>query len=362
MVKKISLLLSVMMLTLAFASCAPASTDTASQETSSSSEVAESSEVTESSESTETEATTADPVDVRAIALKGPTAMGMVKFMDDVENGVITDNNYTFQMAASPDEIAPLIAKGEIDIAAVPANLAAVLYNNTEGGVQVMGINTLGVLYIVENGETITSIEDLKGKTIYASGKGATPEYALRYILTQNGIDPDADVTIEWKTEQAEVVAAIAAEPNAIAMLPQPFVATAQASNESLKVVLDLTEEWNKTQESAEMPSELITGVVIVRKEFAEQNPEAVAAFMANYKQSVDFVNSDVEAGAALVGAYEIVPEAVALVAIPECNIVCIEGEEMKNSLSGYLNVLFEQNPASVGGTLPDDAFYYAVQ
>ncbi len=304
-------------------------------------------------------AETTEQVDVRIVALKGPTAMGMVQMMDGVENGSINDNEYTFDMVTDVSTIAPMIAKEEVDMAAVPANLASVLYNNTDGAVQVTNINTLGVLYIVENGNTIISIDDLRGKTIYASGKGATPEYALRYILSENGIDPDADVTIEWKSEHAECLAAVTAEANAIAMLPQPFVTSGLMNAEGVNVVLDLNKEWDSIQEDEENPSALTTGVLVVRTEFAEENPEAVEAFLNHYEASVSYVNENLEDGAALVGKYEIVPEAVALKAIPACNITYIADADMKETLNGYLTVLFEQNPASIGGTLPDDAFYY---
>ena len=279
--------------------------------------------------------------------------------MNDCEEETITDNNYNFSIAASIDEVTPKIVQGEIDIAAVPANVASVLYNNTEGGVKVLAINTLGVLYMVESGDTIHSAEDLRGKTIYASGKGATPEYALNYILEQNGIDPAKDVTIEWKSEHSECVAALNASENAIAMLPQPFVTTAQSKNSNLRVALDLTEEWDKLQENAESPSTLVTGVVVARTEFIEQNPQAVEDFLKHYQESVDYVNKNVNEGAALVGKYDIVTEAVAQKAIPECNITFISGNEMKEKLSGYLSVLNDQNAKSIGGKLPADDFYY---
>ena len=302
----------------------------------------------------------ADPIDVNVMALKGPTAMGMVEFMNEADSGTITDNNYHFNITAATDEVSAALAQGTTDIAAVPANLASVLYNNTEGGVQVLAINTLGVLYIVESGDTVHSVEDLRGKTIYASGKGNTPEAALNYVLTQNGIDPSTDVTIEWKSEQAECLSALMAEENAIAMLPQPFVTTAQAQSENLRVALDLTEEWDALQADSETPSTLVTGVVVARTSFVEEHPEVVSAFLDHYQESVDYVNSNVEEAAQLVGQYEIVTAEVAQKALPECNIVFIEGAEMKEKLSGYLSVLFEQNPQSVGGALPDDAFYFS--
>ena len=302
----------------------------------------------------------ADPIDVNVMALKGPTAMGMVEFMNEADSGTITDNNYHFNITAATDEVSAALAQGTTDIATVPANLASVLYNNTDGGVQVLAINTLGVLYIVESGDTVHSVEDLRGKTIYASGKGNTPEAALNYVLTQNGIDPSADVTIEWKSEQAECLSALMAEENAIAMLPQPFVTTAQAQSESLRVALDLTEEWDALQADSDTPSTLVTGVVVARTEFVEEHPEAISNFLDYYQQSVEYVNANVEDAAQLVGQYDIVTAEVAQKAIPECNIVFIEGAEMKEKLSGYLSVLFEQNPQSVGGALPDDAFYFS--
>lgn len=299
--------------------------------------------------------TSSEPVEVNVIALKGPTAMGMVSFMDQSDAGEITDNSYHFEIAAAVDEVTPKLVQGQADIAAVPANLASVLYNNTDGGVNVLAINTLGVIYIVENGDTVSGISDLKGKTIYASGKGATPEYALNYILAQNGIDPESDVDIEWKSEHTECLAALMAQENAIAMLPQPFVTTAQTKSENIRVALDLTEEWDRIGTD----SSLLTGVVIARKEFVEANPAAVEAFMKQYEESVAYVNENVEDAAALIEKYDIVPAAVAVRAVPNCNITFITGDEMKQKLSGYLSVLFEQNPKSVGGALPADDFYY---
>lgn len=303
---------------------------------------------------------TAEPVDVNIAALKGPTAMGMVKFMDDADKGEVKDENYNFQIAASADEVTPKLVQGELDIAAVPANLASVLYNNTDGKVQVLAINTLGVLYIVENGDTVQSVADLKGKTIYASGKGSTPEYALNYILTENGIDPASDVTIEWKSEHSECVAALANDPSGIAMLPQPFVTTAQTKNPNIRVALDLTEEWDKVQEGKDEKSALLTGVVVARADFVKENPDAVKNFLSHYKDSVDYVNENTEDAAKLVGQYDIVTEEVAKKALPECNIVCITGSEMKEQLSGYLQVLMDANAQSIGGAMPEDDFYYS--
>ena len=348
---------------LSFGVSASAQETEAETETETAAETAAQTEAeTEASDGADTEAAEADQEagDVNIMALKGPTAMGMVKFMSGADAGEIDTQNYQFTIAASADEVTPRLVQGEADIAAVPANLASVLYNNTEGQVEVLAINTLGVLYIVESGDQVQSVEDLRGKTIYASGKGSTPEYALNYILSENGIDPETDVTIEWKSEHSECVAALAAEEGDIAMLPQPFVTTAQTQNESIRVALDLTEEWDKLQEGKEEKSSLITGVVVGRTEFVQENPEAVSDFLDRYQESVEFVNSNTEEAAALVGQYDIVTEEVALKALPECNIVYIDGDEMKEQLSGYLAVLMEQNPESVGGELPGDDFYFS--
>ena len=308
-----------------------------------------------------------DPVTVRVAALKGPTAMGMVKLMSDsdaaAESGEeTTGNTYDFTLAASADEVSPKLMQGELDIACVPANLASVLYNRTDGGIVTLAVNTLGVLYIVENGNSVQSMADLAGRTIAASGKGSTPEYALRYLLSENGIDPDNDVTIDWRSEHSECVAALASGSATIAMLPQPFVTVAQTQLPDLRVALDLTEEWDALDNG----SALLTGVVVARADFVEEHPAAVEQFLTSYADSVDWVNDNTAEAAELIGGYDIVDAAVAEKALPYCNIVCITGSEMKDMLSGYLQVLFDAAPASVGqdaetgeGGLPGDDFYY---
>lgn len=308
-----------------------------------------------------------DPVTVRVAALKGPTAMGMVKLMSDsdaaAESGEeTTGNTYDFTLAASADEVTPGLMQGELDIACVPANLASVLYNRTDGGIVTLAVNTLGVLYIVENGNSVQSMADLAGRTIAASGKGSTPEYALRYLLTENGIDPDTGVTIDWKSEHSECVASLASGAATIAMLPQPFVTVVQTQLSDLRVALDLTEEWDALDNG----SALLTGVVVARADFVEEHPAAVEEFLTSYAESVEWVNANTAEAAELIGGYDIVDAAVAEKALPYCNIVCITGSEMKDMLSGYLQVLFDAAPASVGqdaetgeGGLPGDDFYY---
>ena len=299
---------------------------------------------------------TNEDLTIRIGGLKGPTSMGLVKVMEDNENGV-SANRYEFTVAGSADELTPKIVGGELDIAAVPANLASVLYNNTSGKVQLLAINTLGVIYIVEKGDSVASLQDLKGQTIYATGKGSTPEYALRYILSENGIDPDSDVTIEWKSEPTEVVSILSSKESGIAMLPQPYVTVAQTKVEGLRSAIDLTKAW----EELDNGSMLLTGVLIVRTAFAKEHPQAIADFLKEYESSTDYVNENNAAAAQLIEKFDIVKAAVAEKAIPYCNICFYDGKDMKAPMNGYLQIVYEQNPASVGGALPDDGFYYEV-
>ena len=291
---------------------------------------------------------------IRLGGLKGPTSMGMVKLLDDAENG-LTKNSYEFTMAGSADELTPKILKGELDILAVPANLGAILSKNSGGAVQMLAVNTLGVIYIVEKGgETVQTIEDLRGKTVHATGKGSTPEYALTYLLSQHGLDVSTDVTVEWKSEPTEVVDQMATEEASVAMLPQPFVTVAAGQLENLRIALDLTKEW----EALDNGSQFVTAGLIIRKEFAEANPDAVKTFLEEYAASTAYANEVPAEAAQLIEKYGIVKAAVAEKAIPYCNIVCIAGEDMKQMVSGYFEVLFAQNPKAVGGELPGDDFY----
>lgn len=296
------------------------------------------------------------PQPIRVASLKGPTSIGLVKLMDEDEKG-IANNDYNFMITPTVDEIVALIGKGELDIAAIPANLSSILYNKTEGKISVAAINTLGVLYIVENGDSLNSLEDLKGKTIFSTGKGTTPEYVLNYILESNGIDVNKDLTIEYKSEATEVAALLASKENVIALLPQPFIAASQAKNENIKIAFDITEEWDKLQEDTE--SSLVTGVVIVNDKFLENNKEEFDIFLEEYETSVNFVNNNIGEASELVGKYEIIPELIAIKAIPLCNISFISGIEMQEKLSGYLKVLYNADPQSIGGQLPDEDFYF---
>ncbi|MDR1193268.1 MAG: ABC transporter substrate-binding protein [Peptococcaceae bacterium] len=289
---------------------------------------------------------------IRLGGLTGPTTMGMVRLLKDAQEGT-SRNHYDFTLAGSADELTPKLVQGELDIAAVPANLAAVLYNRTGGGIGLLAVNTLGVLYVVETGDTVTAAADLRGKTIYATGKGSTPEYVLRYILSANGLDPERDVTIEWKAEPAEVVALLS-QGGGVAMLPQPFVTVAQGNLPNLRLALNLTQEW----EALDNGSLLITGVLVARTDFARDNPVLVREFLDEYRASTEYINANLREGAQLVEEFGIVKAQVAEKAIPLCNIVYMEGEEMRQAASGYLRVLYEQKAEAVGGALPGDDFY----
>jgi NitT/TauT family transport system substrate-binding protein len=295
-----------------------------------------------------------EPIEIKIGGLKGPTSMGLVKLMESAEKGE-AKNNYTFTISGSADEVTPKLIKGELDMAAVPANLASVLYNNTNGEIKLLAVNTLGVVYIVEKGNEINSFMDLKGKTIYGTGKGSTPEYTLRYLLSEKGIDPDRDVNLEWKAEPTEVVALFSELDKGVAMMPQPYVTVAQTQIEGLRMAIDLTKEWD----ALDSGSSLITGVLVVRKEFAEKYPEQIAAFLDEYQQSAEYVNTNIPEAAKLIEKYGIVKAAIAEKAIPYCNIYFMEGAEMKASMQGYLSALLEQNPKSIGGKLPAEDFYY---
>lgn len=296
----------------------------------------------------------AQPVEVRVASMKGPTSMGMVAFMDEAKAGEV-ENDCKFSIVGTADEIVPNIVKGDFDIALVPANMASVLYKKTEGGVAVVDINTLGVLSVVTGDRSVASFSDLAGRTVYLTGKGTTPEYVMNHLLSAAGIADS--VTLEYKSEAPEVVAALAADPMAVGVLPEPFVTAACAKNEQLSAVIGLTQVWDEI--AGDSGSQLVTGVTVVRREFADEHPDAVKEFLACHAESAKAVTSDPAAWAQAVVDAGIVDSApVAERAIPGCNIVCLTGDDMKAALSGYLTVLHAADPASVGGGLPADDFY----
>lgn len=350
--KKILSLLLAFSLALSLAACGGSASSAASS--AAVSEVASSAAASEEEEAAAPLSVT-EPL--RIAGLKGPTTMGLVNLLSMEQAGTAA-MDYDLQLYGAADEIVPLLIKGELDMAAIPANLAATLYQKTSGGIQAVAVNTLGVLYVVEQGDTVHSMADLKGRTILSTGKGTTPEYVLRYLLTANGIDPDKDVDIQYYSEATEVTAQMASTQDAIAVLPQPYVTAAGLKDDTLRVALDLTAEWDKVADT-----QLITGVTVVRKAYAEEHPDVVAAFLADYAQSVNAANTDLDGTAALCEEQGVVAKAaIAKKALPNCNIVCLTGEELKADVSGYLQVLYDADPAAVGGTLPGEDFYWTAQ
>ncbi len=329
----------------------------AAVESSSEAESAEPEEAAEAASSGEESADTVldyDGTTIRVGSLKGPTTMGLVNLMKDSDNGS-AEGTYSFTMASDPSEIVASVASGDLDIAMIPANLASTLYNKTNGGVSVIDINTLGVLYVITGDESVQSMEDLAGKTVLSTGQGATPEYAMNYLLEQSGV---TDCTLEFHSEATEIAALLKEDSSKIAVLPQPFATAALLQNDALRSVFSLSDVWD--QVVGESGSRFLTGATIVRNDFLAEHPGAVSVFLKEHEASADTANTDIEGTAELVAEYGIVEKAaVAAKALPNCNIVCITGEDMKAALSGYLQVLYDADPTSVGGNLPGDDFYY---
>lgn len=291
-----------------------------------------------------------DDTEIRIAALKGPTGMGMVKLADKQNYP-----NYTVSIEASPDALNPRIISGEVDVAAVPVNLASVLYNKLDGDISVLAVSTLGVLYVVEAGSEVNSVADLAGKTVYATGQGATPEYILNYLLDKNGVA--GSVEVNYVGEHAALATMLADGSAEIGMLPEPNVTSTLAGNDNLRIALNLTEEWNKV-----CSTELVQGVVIARKSFVNEHPEAIEQFLREYEKSSAFVNENIDEAAKLIVDAGILGNVeIAKKAIPNCNISFSKGEAMHKAVEGMLTVLFEANPKSIGGKLPDKDFYYGI-
>ena len=295
------------------------------------------------------------PGNIRIGGLRGPGGMGMVKLLEDAEKG-LTRNTYEYIYGASPEELTPKFLQGELDIISIPANIGAVIYHNTNGGAKVVAITARGIMYVLEKGgEMIQTVADLKGQEMYSTGKGSSVEFALRYIFEQNGLDPNNDVDVDWRIDPTEIIAAMVASDHSIAMLPQPFVTVALSQVQGLRVALDMTEEWD----ALDTDSQFLTTIWIVRSDFADSNPGAMDIFIEEFEESTNYVNANPAEGAALIEKYGIIAAPVAERAIPYCNLSAISGTDMKRIMGSYLEVLHDQAPAAVGGTLPGDDFYY---
>ena len=339
----------------------PSVTDTSasSQESAADTSSEESSEETDETDESSAETSESsveilgeEGVTIRVGSLNGPTTVGILNLMQDAENGE-SIQEYEFTMLTQPDELAASFNAGDLDIALIPANLASVLYNRTEGQVSVIDINTLGVLKCISADDSINSVADLSGRTIYSVGQGATPEYAMNFLLDRYGV---TDCTIEFRAEAPEIAALLAEDPMTIAILPEPAATAQTFSNEALSERFDLAEQWNAVSDD----SMLITGVTVVRNDFLAEHPAAVDGFLQDHRTSVADVIAEPEATASLAVEQGLFPnDAVAQASIPRCNITCITADVMQELLSGYLQTLYDENPQAVGGQMPADDFYY---
>lgn len=324
-------------LVLAVAGCAPSASEQASSQA----------EQQEASEADVAEDVAAEADALRIGSLKGPTSVGLASMM--------TAGQGVFTVAVTADEIAPKLLQDELDIALVPANLAATLYQRTSGGITVLDVNTLGVLYAVSASD-FDSVEGLRGRTVYMTGKGSVPEYTLRALLEASGMQWD-DVDVQFRSEPAEVAALIAQDPQSAGMLPQPFATAATMKNPELQQRVDLTRAWEEATGGDR--GSLITGVTIAKTDTVESKRAAIDEFVTRHSTSTDIARSDPARIAPEVVSLGIIDsEQVAEASIPRCNVVCLTGEQMKDALSGYLGILYQQDPASIGGALPGMAFY----
>ena len=299
--------------------------------------------------------------------LSGPTGMGAAKMISDsdaayaqIEDGTYDPSNgvlehYEVTLGSDPaNDIVPRLTNGELDIAAIPTNLAATLYNRTDGGIKLLALNTLGVLHILENGDTVNSLADLEGRTLYATGQGSNPEYVLNYLLEANGLDPAADVDIQWLASE-ELTARMASGDIDLCMLPVPAATTVMMQNSDVRDAIDLNDAW--TESGAQ--GTFTMGCLVARTEWLEDNSELVPGILEEYAASIDYANSSPEEASALIEQYGIVPKAaVAQAAIPQANMVCVTGEDMKG-IADYYQVLFDADPTSIGGAIPGEDFYY---
>lgn len=299
-----------------------------------------------------------EKISINIATLKGPTGLGMLKVIDDNEKNE-TANSYNISIFSDPSDITARLINGEIDVATIPTNMASMIYNKTNGNIQIAAVNTIGVLYVLSSNNDINSISDLKGHKIFVSGKSATPEYILKYILNKNDLEIGKDVIIEYRSEHEELALLAISGKADIVLLPEPFATQVVNKNSRFKINLNLTDEWNKI---SLCDSSLTMGCIAVRKQFAEQKPLLFNKFLNEYEQSVKFVNTYIEKAAELSDKHNIMMKDVALHSISKCNITFILGQEMKSKVNEFLNILFEFEPKSVGGKMPNEEFYYKKQ
>jgi len=299
---------------------------------------------------------TAELKEANIYVLAGPTGIGAANLKEKADSGK-AEGKYNITIVSDPTEVVAKISKKEADIAAIATNLASNIYNKTNGEVTVLAVNTLGVLNVVTpKGVTVESLDDLKGKKIYTTGQGSNPEYIINYLLENNNIDKEKDLTLEFKTVGDELLTVWATDPDAVIIAPQPVATALTIKNEGAKIAIDLTKEWEKINQD----SALMMGCIIVRNEFLKENKATVDKFLEEYEASIKAANENLESTGALCQKYGIVANAaIATKAIPNCNLCFVTGNEMKTKLSGYLEILFNADTTAVGGKLPADGFYY---
>ena len=360
MKKKLALMLAAAMLVSAMSGCSSKPTGTSSSD----SQSGETSADVSSSVSSSADASTGDSSESYELpdlmVMSGPTGVGAAKLLADHDADPASSPLASHAVVTDNSEVMNALVNGDADIAAVATNVASNLVNKTDGGIQVLAINTLGVLYILEKGETVQSMADLKGQTLYApsTAKGANPEYILNYLLTQNGVEP-SEVNIQWMTPQ-EITAQMASSEAGICMLPVPAATALLIKDSGVREAISLSAEWDKLNIGA-----LAQGCIVAQTKFVEENPQAVADFLAAYEQSINYMNDEAnrEDAAALVAQYGITPNAaIAAKAIPQCNLTYVTGVEMQNTLESFYQIMFQANPASIGGAMPYDSFYYGVE
>ena len=294
--------------------------------------------------------------EISVMVLNGTTGFGAAKLIDDSKNGTAA-LNYKFSVESDASAVNAALINGSVDIAALPTNAAAVVYNKTQGRVKVAAVNTLGVLYVVENGDTVKSFSDLKGKTLYVPGQGSNPEYITAYLCEKNGLKVGEDITLDFTyNAPADLRTAVASGKVELAVLPEPMVTIAKSANDKLNTALDLTAEWDKVAQK----DSLMQGCIVVSKKFAEENPNELNKFLEEYSASVTFVNENPKEASEMIAEHGIFEKAaVAQKAIPGCNLCYISGDSMKKSLSTFFNIMFDADPKSVGGAVPSDDIYY---
>ena len=345
MKKILSLLMAVAMLAAMLTGCGAQPVETVPAQTE-----------PETTAAPETTTETSAPAEAlpKFMVMSGPTGVGAAKLLSEPE-GILASG----EVVEDNESVKNALINGDADIAAIATNMAATLNNKLMGGgLQVLAVNTLGVLYILEKGDSVASLADLKGKTLYATGQGANPEYVLDYLLNANGVKPE-EVDIQWLTGQ-EIIGKMVSEEAAVCMLPVPAATTLMMKDENVRQAVSLSEEWDKLGNGA-----LTQGCIVARTEYVENNPHAVEAFLEAYEASIAYMNDETvrTEAAALVAEHGITAnDKIAAKAIPQCNLVCVRGQEMKDMLVSFYDVLFQANPAAVGGAMPADGFYYGVE